>query len=485
MNDTDDVVDWPTDTPLGAALDLFQQDLLCPICQDLAVNPHTASCGHSFCSLCIRKHCDKTINLTSSDRCPCCREKIDTADLRRNLALAGLAHKFRSLGKQLLTAVFQAEAPSSVPKSSKKVRVVNPNRGKPITNRIAQYQLHGASKEVVRRTIDEVTRDSRTKLRSDGSKEVLERRLRELIHLVNAQLGLPVDQALTLDEAVEQINYQEKASELAANPLRKKRPRSSEDIFKDLTERALQGKAKAEDQRLSPPSLQQLFALSAEERGPWRVAMSAKLNKPFYYNVATEVGQWTLPPDLASFLHPTTSESERGEDISPAQEATNDDSIPTDSLPSEEPTLEVQSESQGDRATGEDSDRPVFTQLTSSPVDLEALEADPVPSFLLASQTLEGSEPPVAALPSNPSAPSAEPPPASTQWICEVCTYINSTQLQAKCEMCETANPLHVAVPSKPTRSQRPPVTYNEDSLFKLSMSSQNSHNSGRKRPRK
>lgn len=211
--EADGSIDWPIDSSIGKALDIFQKDLLCPICHELMTNPHSTPCGHSFCSLCIRRHCDTTLNVNraAAERCPTCKEKLDVVDLRKNSSLSSLVLNYKTLGKQLYDAIFsQASAsfPASALKSTKKVRVVTPGHGKRITSRVTQYQLHGSSKEYVKKCIEDVTKDSKVKLKSDGSKDILERRLRELIHLINSQVGMSESEALTLDECVEKINSQ-------------------------------------------------------------------------------------------------------------------------------------------------------------------------------------------------------------------------------------------------------------------------------------
>lgn len=59
--------------------------LLCPICQDVYVDPViTSKCHHSFCAECIRK------SLSFELQCPLCRGRLAEAELHPNLALHGL-----------------------------------------------------------------------------------------------------------------------------------------------------------------------------------------------------------------------------------------------------------------------------------------------------------------------------------------------------------------------------------------------------------
>lgn len=127
----DGVLDWPLELPLGRRLDKLQDDLLCPICQSLFTNPHMLKCGHSFCSLCIRKHCDATYNRTTHEICPCCREKADLVDLRKNVSLASVIDKYREFGKDLLDFLISKpselnEVQDNGMKGKKRVRMVTP-----------------------------------------------------------------------------------------------------------------------------------------------------------------------------------------------------------------------------------------------------------------------------------------------------------------------------------------------------------------------
>ena len=56
----------------------------------------------------------------------------------------------------------------------------------------------------VRKAVDDVTKGSSIQLRLDGDKDAIEKRLKELIHLINAQLGS--EHPLTLNGAIQKIN---------------------------------------------------------------------------------------------------------------------------------------------------------------------------------------------------------------------------------------------------------------------------------------
>ena len=73
MGDAFDIYDWPNSV-LGKKLVKLEETLQCPICSEIYLNPHTLTCGHTYCSHCIRKHFDKAFNPSNtSDQCPVVR----------------------------------------------------------------------------------------------------------------------------------------------------------------------------------------------------------------------------------------------------------------------------------------------------------------------------------------------------------------------------------------------------------------------------
>ncbi|XP_062301522.1 E3 ubiquitin-protein ligase TRIM39-like [Scomber scombrus] len=67
-----------------------ENDLSCPICQDIFKDPVVLSCSHSFCKDCLKKWWrEKQIQ-----ECPVCREKHLLSDPPRNLALKNLCEAF-------------------------------------------------------------------------------------------------------------------------------------------------------------------------------------------------------------------------------------------------------------------------------------------------------------------------------------------------------------------------------------------------------
>lgn len=209
MSDTDnssDVYDWPEDTPLGRKLASLEENLLCPICSGLFNNPHVLRCGHSYCSICIRKHFDSHLNRTSSDTCPSCREKADSFDLKKNGQLSNIVRAFRTLRPNLMDLMKDANV--AVERESADLHNINQvTGGVAIARKLPFYSFHGLKKDKVKSTLVQLTAESKAQIRLDGDKEALEKRVSAFLHLHNAQIGS--DAPLTLDQVVKLVNYQE------------------------------------------------------------------------------------------------------------------------------------------------------------------------------------------------------------------------------------------------------------------------------------
>jgi hypothetical protein len=105
------IYQWPK-SHLGSKLKLFEESLLCCICNEYYENPMTIqTCGHTFCSLCIRKHMDsnysncKAISNCGDTSCPKCFIKIDTSSLKSNRTFANVILLFRSFRNDLLNLI--------------------------------------------------------------------------------------------------------------------------------------------------------------------------------------------------------------------------------------------------------------------------------------------------------------------------------------------------------------------------------------------
>jgi hypothetical protein len=224
----DDEVDWPLQHPIGRKADQLEEDMHCPICTDFYDNPHLLiTCGHSFCSICIRKHFDAKLNPTNSGICPSCRKKGQSADLVKNVALAAVIDRYKVMRVEIFQ-LLQGSLKKEVSCSEVIVSSVSPGKrnanngtkqliqpakmaGEPILSRIPQFNSHGATLQKIKNHIEYVTTKSKVKLRLDGDKDTLDKRLRELIHQINAQVDH--HSPLTLDEVIAKVNKEERMFE--------------------------------------------------------------------------------------------------------------------------------------------------------------------------------------------------------------------------------------------------------------------------------
>lgn len=221
MSDSDgsDGYDWPEETPIGRKLSTLEENLLCPICSGLFNNPHVLRCGHSYCSICIRKHFDANLNRTSSDTCPSCREKADSFDLKKNSQLSSIVRAFRAVRPDMLNLIKDAqtvvEERSSTKIQTKSGGFMGNSIGVAITRRLPHYNFHGVKKDKVKSTLVQLTSESKVQVRLDGDKDVLERRVRAFVHLSNSQVGS--DTPLGLDQVVRQLNSEETQMDKESN----------------------------------------------------------------------------------------------------------------------------------------------------------------------------------------------------------------------------------------------------------------------------
>ena len=100
-----DPFEWPLSSNLGKNLKLLEESLLCPNCTDFLTNAHSLNCGHSFCSLCIRRHLDRRVNAVTYNQCPTCRAPADINHLKPNRSLDDVVFKFKSCRTDLLNVM--------------------------------------------------------------------------------------------------------------------------------------------------------------------------------------------------------------------------------------------------------------------------------------------------------------------------------------------------------------------------------------------
>ncbi|XP_061582596.1 E3 ubiquitin-protein ligase TRIM35-like [Cololabis saira] len=67
-----------------------EENLSCPVCQDIFKDPVLLSCSHSFCRACIQSWWAEK----ETRPCPCCQKTLSKTDPPRNLALKNLCEAF-------------------------------------------------------------------------------------------------------------------------------------------------------------------------------------------------------------------------------------------------------------------------------------------------------------------------------------------------------------------------------------------------------
>lgn len=97
FSNTSDITD-PSDfsrcsLPRLAGLDSL---LRCHICKEFLTAPMLTSCGHSFCSVCIRKY------LIHTPKCPICSKEIRESNVQRNVLLEQVVMSFKDVRQGLL-----------------------------------------------------------------------------------------------------------------------------------------------------------------------------------------------------------------------------------------------------------------------------------------------------------------------------------------------------------------------------------------------
>ncbi|KAI7898583.1 WD40-repeat-containing domain protein [Cokeromyces recurvatus] len=71
----------PSEQSKESATDALDEELACPICQDIMKEVYATKCGHSFCYFCISRH------LRNQEDCPMCRSKLFKTEIYPNFQL--------------------------------------------------------------------------------------------------------------------------------------------------------------------------------------------------------------------------------------------------------------------------------------------------------------------------------------------------------------------------------------------------------------
>lgn len=86
--------EWPNNSSIFQKLESV---MCCPICKELIQGAVILPCGHSYCSLCIRKF------LEYNEECPTCRLRSCDGDLIKNNQLEEIAHYFSLIKPQIIS----------------------------------------------------------------------------------------------------------------------------------------------------------------------------------------------------------------------------------------------------------------------------------------------------------------------------------------------------------------------------------------------
>ncbi|KAK6531236.1 E3 ubiquitin-protein ligase rad18 [Arthrobotrys megalospora] len=111
--DFPDPTDWiPTPVP---GLQALETSLRCQVCKEFFTAPKVTSCGHTFCSLCIRR-C-----LSVSSKCPTCMKPDEEPRLRDNVIFSELVSSFTAIRKQLLDTLVKEKEKEEARKQAEEV----------------------------------------------------------------------------------------------------------------------------------------------------------------------------------------------------------------------------------------------------------------------------------------------------------------------------------------------------------------------------
>lgn len=81
----------------SAVLENMKEEVMCPICLELLVEPQSLDCGHSFCSACITGNYKSSVAKNVESRCPVCRISYQLESLRPNRHVANIIERIKEL----------------------------------------------------------------------------------------------------------------------------------------------------------------------------------------------------------------------------------------------------------------------------------------------------------------------------------------------------------------------------------------------------
>ncbi len=459
-----DIYDWPQ-SGLGKKLAALEETMQCLICGDLYDNPHILGCGHSYCSICIRKHLDKVLNTSHlNTQCPTCKEKAELGHLKADRPLAMVIMNYKKVRNELLDLLKGNENSQSDKKRKRKGAVAHSDddddemvisKSKQI-ERIPPLSLHNLTALKLKQLIIDLCNKKcqYSKPRLDGDKAKLESRYREIVLLNNAQLESL--EPLTFDEVVEQVNEAETCRDKANkkyNTSNNENVKSKDwaDMIKSIKER--QNNTKPNSSNIATAVVKKNSKNSNSDKmdvtgaidlnsnaiegginnkvfGSWKVTVSYKTNSLFFYNIDKNYGQFDIPEEINDELNENFMiELERmrklvgkeKSNITPAISSKENHKIATqnennylNSTLVEDDDELFQSFSRGNKSSGLSQTQTMTYNSTLELVDDED-DDDDVMKGSITSQSV-------------------------TQWECKLCTLINPIH-EVKCTVCFNPNP--------------------------------------------
>ncbi|XP_063112691.1 tripartite motif-containing protein 5-like [Cavia porcellus] len=81
----------------SSVLESINEEVTCPICQQLMTEPVSADCGHTFCKPCITARHEATQHEQGESHCPVCRDVYQFENLRPSYLVVNMVEKLREL----------------------------------------------------------------------------------------------------------------------------------------------------------------------------------------------------------------------------------------------------------------------------------------------------------------------------------------------------------------------------------------------------
>ncbi|KFY17571.1 hypothetical protein V492_00552 [Pseudogymnoascus sp. VKM F-4246] len=157
--DVPDPTDWK-----GTALDglaAVESPMRCQICKEFMTTPMMTSCGHTFCSLCIRR-C-----LANDGLCPACRTPDQEFKLRANKSMGEVIESFKQIRGPALE--FARMPPvSSDSRSQKRKRDTSTGNGHDLEKRRTRSSTRIASQEPLESPVEATYIEQSDGINDDG-----------------------------------------------------------------------------------------------------------------------------------------------------------------------------------------------------------------------------------------------------------------------------------------------------------------------------